>query len=524
MRFSTLLENAAVKFERCASTQPAVGNDPEIHAVHYRSQSVKPGGLFVAISGHTADGHAYIADAVSRGAAAVIAQQPVQTEVACARVTDSRKALAKVSAVFYGAPSDGLVLVGITGTNGKTTVTYLIESILTVAGMASGVIGTISYRFAGQSVDAPVTTPESLDLQHMLAQMKANAITHVAMEVSSHGIDLSRVAACRFDVAAFTNLTQDHLDYHGTMADYWACKKRLFTEHLFEGPKKDRAVAVINGDNAHGRELMHVLSEKFPSGKVLSYGMKDVCLIRPIDCVQDGNGTRGEIHTPIGRFFFTSPLVGRHNLENILCAVGIGTALNLPPAAIKAGIEALGQVPGRLAPVENKTGRFVFIDYAHTPDALENVLTSLSELKTGRLICVFGCGGDRDRKKRPLMGKIAAERADLVVVTSDNPRTEAPDQIIDAIVSGIAPQTARRLDAARVEAGSREKGFVTVTDRKAAIRLGLKAAAAGDMVLIAGKGHETYQILGTRRIAFDDREIAFAALTEMEKMAADGKR
>ncbi|MDX9788405.1 MAG: UDP-N-acetylmuramoyl-L-alanyl-D-glutamate--2,6-diaminopimelate ligase [Desulfobacterales bacterium] len=517
MKFSLLLKTAGIDPIHCTLTQGAEGNDPDIQSVHYRSQSVEPGGLFVAIAGHAADGHDFIENALFRGAVAVIAQQPVKTDVPWAQVTDSRNALAKISACFYGAPSDALVLIGITGTNGKTTVTYIMESILAKAGKASGVIGTINYRYAGKCIDAPVTTPESLDLQRILAEMRANGITHVAMEASSHGIDLSRVAACRLDVAAFTNLTQDHLDYHGTLANYWACKKRLFTELLEEGPKKDRAVAVINCDNAHGRELIGLLTGRTPARKVISYGSEETCSIRPVDCIRDGSGIRGGIHTPAGRFSFRSSLVGRYNLENILCAVGISLALNLPLSAIREGIDALKQVPGRLAPVENKTGRFVFVDYAHTPDALENVLDALNELKTGRLICVFGCGGDRDRKKRPMMGKIAAERADLVVVTSDNPRTEAPDQIVAAIVSGISPVTARRFNVAQILGGSREKGIVVETDRKAAIGLGLMAADSGDMVLIAGKGHETYQILGTQKVAFDDREVASAVLRKLEQ-------
>jgi UDP-N-acetylmuramoyl-L-alanyl-D-glutamate--2,6-diaminopimelate ligase len=521
MKLSSLLAGITIESVTGAiPTIPAVP-DPEIESIHYRSQSVTHRGLFVAIPGLTADGHAFIGDALARGAAAVIAERPVNISVPCVRVVDSRKALAQISTIFYQNPSKTLSVIGITGTNGKTTTTYLVESMLAAAGRCPGVVGTINYRYAGKTFENPVTTPESLDLQRILAEMGQSGVTHVAMEVSSHGIDLSRVEGCEFDVAAFTNLTQDHLDYHGTIEKYWACKQRLFTEYLAKGSKKDKAVSVINVGNAHGRALFSLLRASFPDQVVISYGVTGESQVHPVEFVQDSSGIRGRVMTPAGSFSFHSALVGQYNLENILCATGIGLALALPLSAICDGIRLLANVPGRLEPVMNQTGRFIFVDYAHTPDALDNVLTALSALKKdARLVCVFGCGGDRDRAKRPIMGKIAAGHADVVVVTSDNPRTEVPERIIDEIVAGIRQKETPLLVAADLAAGKKDSGYVVAADRKNAIRLGLMASGAGDILLIAGKGHETYQILGTKKVAFDDRAEALAALSELEKKVA----
>jgi UDP-N-acetylmuramyl-tripeptide synthetase len=521
MKLSSLLAGMGIESVNAAFTKVPGASDPEIGSVHYRSQSVTPGGLFVAIPGHTVDGHAFIGDALACGAAAVIAERPADIPVPCVTVADSRKALARISARFYETPSRSLSVIGITGTNGKTTTTYLVESMLAAAGRIPGVVGTINYRYAGNTFENPVTTPESLDLQRILAEMRQEGVSHVTLEVSSHAIDLSRIEGCGFDVAAFTNLTQDHLDYHGTLENYWACKQRLFTEYLEKGFKKDKAVAVINGGNAYGKELIQRLQTSFPNRAIISYGVTGESQVHPVEYIQSGSGIQGQISTPAGSFSFRSGLVGQYNLENILCATGIGIALALPLPAIRDGIGLLPNVPGRLEPVNNQTGRFIFVDYAHTPDALENVLTALSALKKGgRLICVFGCGGDRDRAKRPIMGKIAAGHADVVVVTSDNPRTEAPERIIDEIVAGIQREKAALLTVADLAAVKKHRGYVVAPDRKEAIRLGLRASEAGDILLIAGKGHETYQILGTEKIAFDDRAEALTALSELEKEVA----
>jgi UDP-N-acetylmuramoyl-L-alanyl-D-glutamate--2,6-diaminopimelate ligase/murE/murF fusion protein len=335
-------------------------------------------------------------------------------------------------------------------------------------------------------------------------------VSHVVMEVSSHAIDLCRIRNCRFDVAVFINLSQDHLDFHGDMESYWNSKKKLFTEYLVEGPKCGHAVAVINCDNKKGSELVEVL--KVP---VIKTGSGPNDTVYAINAQCDRNGIAGEISTPGGKFDFKSRLVGKHNLENILCAAGVGSALNLAVEDLRTGIESVSVIPGRLEQVENNAGRFVFVDYAHTPDALENVIKALSAIKQRRMICVFGCGGDRDKEKRPLMGEIAGRLCDLAVMTSDNPRTEDPMTIIDQILAGARKTNRRLYSASELKNGFKEKGYVVEADRQRAIQLGIAVSEAADTVLIAGKGHETYQILGTSTIAFDDREKAREALAAL---------
>jgi UDP-N-acetylmuramoyl-L-alanyl-D-glutamate--2,6-diaminopimelate ligase len=481
--------------------------DPEIGSIHYRSQDVKPGGLFVAIAGHAADGHDYIDDAIESGAVAVVSQKKIKGKALNIRVADTRQALADIAACFFGNPSERLTVIGITGTNGKTTTAYLVESILQQAGFEVGVIGTINYRYAGQTFDNPITTPESLDLQRILADMLRAGVSHVVMEASSHAIDLYRIRNCRFDVAVFINLSQDHLDFHGDMTSYWASKKKLFTEYLLEGPKREHAVAVINCNNKNGSELAEILNVPVI---MTGSGPNDTVCANNAQC--DRNGIAGKISTPGGKFHFKSRLVGKHNLENILCAAGVGFALNLPVEALRSGIEAVSSIPGRLEHIENNAGRFVYVDYAHTPDALENAIKALSAVMQRRMICVFGCGGDRDKEKRPLMGEIAARLCDLAVVTSDNPRSEDPMTIIAQILDGARKANSRNYSASDLNDGFREKGYVVEADRQRAIQLGIKVSETGDTVLIAGKGHETYQILGTSTIAFDDREEARKAL------------
>jgi UDP-N-acetylmuramoyl-L-alanyl-D-glutamate--2,6-diaminopimelate ligase/murE/murF fusion protein len=479
------------------------GSGNKILSIHYRSQDVKPGGLFVAIAGHAADGHDYIDDAIERGAVAVVSQKEIKRITPNIRVVDTRRALADIAACFFDNPSERLTIIGITGTNGKTTSAYLVESILQQAGFEVGVIGTINYRYAGQTFDNPITTPESLDLQRILADMLRAGVSHVVMEASSHAIDLYRIRSCRFDVAVFINLSQDHLDFHGDMESYWASKKKLFTEYLVRGPKSQHAVAVINCDNKNGSELVELLN--IP---VIKTGSRPSDSVYADNAQCDRNGIAGEISMPGGKFHFKSRLVGKHNLENILCAAGVGLALNLPLENLKSGIEAVSVIPGRLEPIENNAGRFVYVDYAHTPDALENVIKTLSAVMQRRIICVFGCGGDRDKEKRPLMGKIAARLCDLAVLTSDNPRTEDPMAIIAQILDGARKANSRDYSASALKNGFKERGYVVETDRQRAIQLGIAVSEAGDTVLIAGKGHETYQILGTSTIAFDDRQEA----------------
>jgi len=346
-----------------------------------------------------------------------------------------------------------------------------------------------------------------LDLQRILAEMAQEGITHVVMEVSSHAIDLFKIEYCNIDMGVFTNLTQDHLDFHGDMDSYWRCKKKLFTQYLGKPGKEPASLAVLNIDNEKGQELAGELSYT-----CVTTGQAKESMLRPHKVRIDLNGTQGEIITPYGNFQFQSHLIGSYNLENILSAAGAGVAFRLPVDVIKTGIEKTSAVPGRLEYVSNGSGRSVYVDFAHTPDALRNVLQSLKNLEPQRMICIFGCGGDRDKAKRPQMGEIAGELCDLVIVTSDNPRTEQPAEIIEQVLAGVKRVCPREYPKADIHKGFIEKGHATEPDRKHAIRLGIDAAMPGDIVLIAGKGHETYQIIGTRQIPFDDRMEAKTAL------------
>jgi len=485
--------------------------DPEISSIHFNSREVQPGGLFVAIPGLKFDGHEYIDSAVSQGAAAVISQKPLALNVWNIEVENSRKALATLSSQFYGDPSENLKIIAVTGTNGKTTTAFLIEKILLQAGLSVGVIGTLNCRFNGNVFDISMTTPESLDLQRILADMSANGVTHVVMEASSHAIFLNRIDACWMDVAVFTNLTQDHLDFHGNMEAYWQSKKMLFTEHLAKGPKKNKAIAVINCNDPRGKRLF----KELPSA--LRVGFADSCHLWPEIIRNDQFGMQGVITTPEGLFKFETPLMGQYNIENILCAAGACLALGLPLNVIRSGIESVEFVPGRLQPIPNDLDRLVYVDFAHTPDALENVLQTLRALTTDRIICVFGCGGNRDREKRPLMGQIAARLADICIITSDNPRFEDPMVIIEDILAGAQKQGLPPYNLSDAIETPSARGYVVEPDRSQAIELAVRISRRWDMILIAGKGHETYQIVGNQTAPFDDRLIAGNALGRLEK-------
>jgi UDP-N-acetylmuramyl-tripeptide synthetase len=340
--------------------------------------------------------------------------------------------------------------------------------------------------------------------------MLHSGISHVVLEASSHAMDLQRIRRCWFDVAVFINLSQDHLDFHGDMQSYWLSKQRLFTDYLVEGPKRSQAVAVINCNNASGKELAQKLTvPMLTTGR----GPDETVYARNAVC---GPGSiEGQLQTSGGKFDFKSRLVGEHNLENILCAAGVGAALDISNADVKSGIEAVSAIPGRLETIENRTGRYVYVDYAHTPDALENVIMALKAVMKKKMICVFGCGGDRDKEKRPLMGEIAARLCDLAVITSDNPRTEDPMAIIAHIIERAQRAKGRQYRRAELGNGFKNKGFVVEADREQAIRLGIDVSGPGDTVLIAGKGHETYQIIGKTTKAFDDREKAKKALDKL---------
>jgi UDP-N-acetylmuramyl-tripeptide synthetase len=499
MKLSTLTDRLAI------DPHPLAGSaaDPEVTAICTDSRRVTPGCLFVAIDGFAHDGHTFIADAVDNGAVAVVCRKAVDVDAVVVRVADPRAALARLACRYYGFPADRMCLIGVTGTNGKTTVTYLLERMLEKAGCRPGVVGTVNCRFAGRSIDSAVTTPESLELQALLRQMADAGVTHVVMEVSSHALDLHRVDGCRFDAAVFTNLTQDHLDHHGTMERYWACKQRLFFEHLKPVDAAHPVRAVVNIADPRGKALAERLGRG--AWRSAADGGAD---IYPLAVNCDLAGIGGRLATPAGPIDFHTPLVGDFNVANLLSAVGAALAVGLPRAAVAAGIEAIDGVPGRLERVAGNSKRSVFVDYAHTPDALENAIAALRTLTPGRLITVFGCGGDRDPTKRPIMGAIAARLSDLAVVTSDNPRSEPPLAIIAEIEAGIRRVCSRRLSVDALKNGWRSEAYVVEPDRAAAIAAAIAAAGKDDAVLIAGKGHETYQILADETVHFDDREVA----------------
>jgi UDP-N-acetylmuramoyl-L-alanyl-D-glutamate--2,6-diaminopimelate ligase len=494
--------------------QQAVGGDfgCEIAALTCDSRQVGPGTLFFALRGSKTDGHRYIPLAVAAGAAAVVLEDVTfaPQEVPWVQVANGRVAMAQIAARFHGAPTRGLPLIGITGTNGKTTTSYLVEAILQAAGKPAAVLGTISYRFGSTRIEASHTTPESTELQAIFRQLVDAGAQAFVMEVSSHALEQHRVDGCSFNVGVFTNLTRDHLDYHGTMEAYSAAKQRLFRDLLQPGLPGDLRCAVINADDPAAGDFI-----KAAACTVIQYGMAAAAEVTVRDISSSVDGITGRLITPQGEQTFSSRLVGSYNLSNIMAAVAAGVALGIPLQTIVRGIEQQASVPGRLERVDNSCGVTCLVDYAHTGDALENVLSTLRQLATGRIITVFGCGGDRDNGKRPIMGRIAATYSDLAIVTSDNPRTEEPLSILTQIRDGILPLGLREYTAPELTGGClKEKGFVMLENRREAIRLGANLALPGDIVLLAGKGHEDYQIIGTVKQHFDDREEAAAAFRE----------
>ncbi|MEW5908692.1 MAG: UDP-N-acetylmuramoyl-L-alanyl-D-glutamate--2,6-diaminopimelate ligase [Thermodesulfobacteriota bacterium] len=484
------------------------GLDPEINAVRCRSGDVRQGDLFVAIHGLAADGHDFAEMAVEKGASVVVSQKPLSIQAGCIVVKDSRKALAALADAFFDKPSEKMTLIGVTGTNGKTTTAFLIENILKSAGFEVGLIGTILCRYGKESTAAGMTTPESLELQEILHRMQRSNVTHVVMEVSSHALSLSRVDHCRMDVGVFTNLSRDHLDFHKDMESYWKSKRLLFTDILKTGSKKGKSVAVVNRTGEKGKELFQTIS-----GTRISVGMDPDNMVSGRIKKSDIHGINAVIVTPAGEFEICTPLAGMHNLENILCAAGAGIAQNISLEIIKSGIETMTLVPGRFERISDITGRNVIVDYAHTPAALEHVLKTLRMVASGILICIFGCGGERDREKRSQMGEIAGRLSDLVIVTSDNPRREDPLEIIAQIESGVVGAGLEKINPSELTLWTGRPVYLTEPDRRNAILLGVGAAKPGDSVLIAGKGHEPYQIIGQKTFPFDDREEAKHALS-----------
>lgn len=482
--------------------------DGEVASVCYDSRQCRKGSLFVAISGLKADGHAFIADALARGAGFIIHENAFlpPAGVTAVRVRDSRRCLGVVGRHFFKDPSAALALVGVTGTNGKTTVTYLLEAILRAAECNVGVLGTINYRYGGNCFPAPNTTPESFEMQRILREMTDHGVTHCVVEVSSHAVDLRRVDDCAFDLGVFTNLTQDHLDYHGNMETYYQAKKRFFSEVLPTGGKSHPQKMIVNGDDLWGQRLLGDVGVRS-----LTYGLDNPCNVSASPFHLSLNGSDATLRYGGKHIAVSSPLLGRFNLYNILAAAAAAFALDIPGRFIKRGIEALDLIPGRLEKVSAAGQPAVFVDYAHTDDALRRVLQNLSEFRTGRMIAVFGCGGDRDKGKRPLMGEAATAHSDLTVVTSDNPRTEDPLVIIREIEKGI--RVDKFADISDMTRHPSDRGYLVIPDRRAAIAAAIGLADTRDIVLIAGKGHEDYQIIGTQKFPFDDRAIAREELT-----------
>jgi UDP-N-acetylmuramoyl-L-alanyl-D-glutamate--2,6-diaminopimelate ligase len=497
LKLSDLLAN--VEGARVVSGDAALG----IAEVRDDSRRVEAGDLFVAVPGTKQDGRHFIDDALAKGAAAIVtegvADAAVAARAALVLVPNVRRALGLLAASCF-RPVTPLRLTAVTGTNGKTTTTYLVEAILSAAGRRAGLLGTVGYRFDGHTRTAALTTPGALELHENLSDMAARGASDVVMEASSIALEQDRLAGCRFSVAALTNVTQDHLDYHGTMERYFAAKGILFRELMEPG-----GVSVLFADDQAGREM-----RRQTGGPVLtlSHGAQGAdVVIEKRRLGADGIVLR--LGTPAGPLDLSSPLVGDFNVANILTAVGIALGHGIRPDAVAAGVAAMCGVPGRLEKVANRAGVLCVVDYAHTPDALARALDVLRPLTAGRLICVFGCGGDRDRGKRPLMGQAAVGRADIALVTSDNPRTEPPGSIIDMILEGVRRAGKAERTAAELDQG--QTGFHVEPDRAAAIARAVGLARAGDVVLLAGKGHEDYQIVGTRKQHFDDREVAASA-------------
>jgi UDP-N-acetylmuramoyl-L-alanyl-D-glutamate--2,6-diaminopimelate ligase len=459
--------------------------DVDIRELAYDSRAVEPGALFFCVSGEQADGHAFATEAVDRGAAALVVERPLELRAPQLVVSDARQAMADVAATFYGHPSHELAVAGVTGTNGKTTTSFLLFAMLAAAGLRPGLLGTIESRVGGERRPALRTTPEAIDLQRTLREMVDVGDRSCAMEATSHGAELSRLEGMRFAALAFTNLSHEHLDFHGTIERYFAAKRQLFLA-------ADRPPAAVNVGDVYGRRLVDEL-RGLGHERVVTFGFDAGADIRPEGLELTSGGAR---FTAAGIPIHTY-LLGRFNVENVLASVAMARLLELPDDAVARGVESLHGVPGRFEPVDEGQQFQVVVDYAHTPDSLANALRTARDLSSGRVICVFGCGGDRDRSKRPLMGEVASRGADRVVVTSDNPRSEEPDAISAEIVAGALTDVEVELDRAR------------------AIEHAFEVALPGDLVLVAGKGHEQGQEIAGRVFPFDDREVAREALRRL---------
>jgi UDP-N-acetylmuramoyl-L-alanyl-D-glutamate--2,6-diaminopimelate ligase len=480
--------------ERIPNIQSTGNPNIDICGIAYDSRSVQKGDLFVAIKGEKQDGARFIGQALNRGAVAVASEKnQAPAQAVSVVVPDARKFLAEISRIFYRDPSAKLKLVGITGTKGKTTSSYLMDSIFSHAGIPSCLMGTIMMKIGSQIIQSHHTTPESSDLMRFLQQAVTGGCTHGALEVSSHSLALKRVFGARFAVGVFMNLTHDHLDFHKNMEAYFQAKQLLFSAENGNNIE----CAVINVDDDYGRRLA---SETRSS--VLRFGFRKPADIRVLEYQSTSGGTELALDTPAGQVHFQLRLIGRPNAYNVMAATGAALCLGLDLKTIRSGIEALKGVPGRMERIDAGQDFTVIVDYAHSPDSLDNLLQTLSQLPHKRIITVFGCGGDRDKTKRPVMGEIAARASDLVIATSDNPRSEDPLEILKEIETGLRKGPAP---------------FKIEPDRRLAIELAISMASAGDVVALAGKGHEDYQIIGSRTIPFDDRILALELIRQRQK-------
>jgi murE/murF fusion protein len=513
----------------CTTTGSA--EDVIITGLSSDSRTVKPGDLFGAVVGLNFDGHDYIDQAIANGCSALLVNKSrkapqamdIDSRIAVVEVDDTRDGLGLIAANYFDHPGRQLKIVGITGTNGKTTTSYLVEGLLRSCGMRTGVIGTVNYRYVDENdryveMAAPFTTPEPIVLHSLLKQMLDQGITHVVMEVSSHALAQKRIAGLFFDLGVFTNLSREHLDFHIDMNQYFASKKLLFTNYL----KPDGQMVIMQDqdascENKHldwGSRMsdeLQSLSSSTPKGtSIITCGVSSASDIHPRNFSIDLQGIKTVIETPAGDISLQTPLVGEFNLRNILCAAGIGIGLGYDTECMQKGLEAVKGIPGRLerVSINSAAGPVVFVDYAHTPDALKNVLTALHELKPNRLVCIFGCGGDRDPGKRPLMGEIAGQMCDVVVATSDNPRSESPNDILMQIEKGLSKTPLKKQPAESILHHSDEQGYAVIVNRQEAIERTIRFAQNDDVILISGKGHEDYQISATGKRFFDDRLAA----------------
>jgi UDP-N-acetylmuramoyl-L-alanyl-D-glutamate--2,6-diaminopimelate ligase len=474
-----------------------------VGAITDDSRAVRPGSLFVAVQGEQADGHHYIAAAVKAGALGVVMQQPAEDlALPYIRVADSRKALGLLGSRFYGSPSAHLRMIGVTGTNGKTTTTYVCKALLEALGKRVGLIGTVAYQIGSETIPASHTTPGALELQQLLSRMVERGCTSAVMEVSSHALAQDRTSGCEYDVAVFSNLTQDHLDFHETMEAYFQAKLRLFTG--LTGTQKPNKRAIVNSDDPSGPRIKALCP-----APVWTYGLKQKADLLAENVRLSLGGTAFTAATPAGTFPVESHLVGEHNVYNLLAAIGVALHEGATSDQICQAVATVRNVPGRFERVMAGQSFTVVVDYAHTEDALVRLLSAAQALKAGRIITVFGCGGDRDRGKRPKMGRAAVQYSDVVVLTSDNPRTEDPLAILEEVEAGVMEALRQRPTVQ----------YRKVADRREAIGVAVRLAQPGDMVLIAGKGHEDYQIIGTRKFHFDDREVAREAIAQLSPCA-----